>query len=237
MVSSDQKLRRWKRTLGYTVSSGDYDLLLKEQEGVCAICGSPPVLVRNQHSRYRASLQLDHDHGSGLVRGLLCPTCNRLLGQYENQQPKYEDYLMNQIDRPSRDLMLMKIAEVNAERSTCLRAKVGAVISRGARVISSGYVGAPSGLPQCDEVGCDPGFEGGCRRTTHAEVNAITWAAREGIATLGCVLTTTYSPCKPCCKAIINSGIRRVVYRDTYRDVTGLVLLKSSGVEVVQIGI
>jgi len=138
------------------------------------------------------------------------------------------------IDRIDRDEMMMRIAAVVSQRGTCERASVGAVIALDGRIISSGYVGAPSGLPHCREVGCDIGDSGGCRRTVHAETNAVAFAARAGIPTAGSTIYVTHSPCRECAKIILNAGIERVVYEQPYRDSSGLELLSEAGVEWMQ---
>lgn len=129
--------------------------------------------------------------------------------------------------RISRDTMLMEIAKVVAKRSTCQRLSVGAVVAREGRVVSTGYNGAPSGLPHCS---CDTSQP--CEGTVHAEMGAITFAAREGLRVGGCTLYCTHAPCIDCAKAIINSGIRRVIYETPYRKTEGIELLKSAGVTV-----
>lgn len=139
------------------------------------------------------------------------------------------------IERPDRDEWLMRLAVVVSSRGTCNRAQVGAVISREGRIISTGYVGAPSGLPHCTEIGCAMGESGGCTRTVHAEANAIAFAARYGSVTDGAELHCTHSPCDPCAKSIINAGIRRVVYEHPYRVTEGLDLLHVAGIEIHRI--
>lgn len=128
--------------------------------------------------------------------------------------------------------MLMRIAAVVSLRGTCERASVGAVIARDGRVISTGYVGAPSGLADCLSIGCQIGDDGGCTRTVHAEANAIAFAARFGTSVDGSELYCTHSPCLPCAKLIINAGIRKFVYEIPYRDPSGLGLLGSAGINV-----
>jgi dCMP deaminase len=129
----------------------------------------------------------------------------------------------------------MRLAVVVSTRGTCERASVGAVISREGRIISTGYVGAPAGLPHCISVGCQIGTHGGCDRTVHAEANAIAFAARFGTSTDGSELHCTHAPCLPCAKLIVNSGIRRVHYETAYRDASGLSLLREAKVVVVQL--
>lgn len=129
--------------------------------------------------------------------------------------------------RISRDEMLMRITGIAAMRSTCLRKKVGAVAEREGRVIAIGYGGSPAGTPHCLEVGCllDP-QTGGCIRTQHAEANVIAFAAKHGIELEGCTLWITDSPCLPCAKLILNSGIEKVVYYRDYRVRAGVELLE-----------
>lgn len=136
------------------------------------------------------------------------------------------------IQRPSRDEWLIRLAVVTSTRSTCNRASVGCVIAKDGRIISQGYVGAPSGLPHCTAVGCEPGPDGGCIRTVHAEANAIAFAARFGIPTAGADLYCTHSPCRVCAQLIINAGIDRVVYEHQYRIKDGIYLLEQAGVLV-----
>lgn len=113
----------------------------------------------------------------------------------------------------------------------------GAVLVRGNRLISQGYNGAPSGCPHCDDLGeCEVGPDGGCIRTIHAEANVVAMAARFGISTEGAILYSTSSPCYDCAKLLINSGIKKVVYLEPYRDPKGRELLKARGIEVVRYG-
>ena len=140
--------------------------------------------------------------------------------------------------RITRDEMLMRKAKISALRGTCTRASIGAIISRDGRTISEGYVGSPPGLPHCIEYGCDIEItsqhyenEEHCVRTTHAEMNALLFAARNGIATNGAEMHTTHSPCLTCAKATITAGIRRVVWGESRDDVEDTVkLLGRAGV-------
>src|ERR1700675_2217082 len=98
--------------------------------------------------------------------------------------------MSNSVQRPSWDQYFMTITRQVAERSTCTRAKVGAVIVRDRSILATGYNGAPAGLPHCLDVGClvyksqtpNGDFEENCFRTIHAEINAIAQAARHGVA-------------------------------------------------------
>lgn len=121
--------------------------------------------------------------------------------------------------RPDWDLWLMRQAYVTAQRGSCRRLRVGALIVRDGdhRVISSGYNGAPRGMPDCLEVGCDlrPDLTGrvGCFRTLHAESNALDLCGplREP-HTLYCTVT----PCRNCALRIVQHGITRVVFHQFY---------------------
>ncbi|MBC7314908.1 MAG: cytidine/deoxycytidylate deaminase family protein [Chloroflexi bacterium] len=127
--------------------------------------------------------------------------------------------------RPSWDEYFVEIARQVATRSTCLRRHVGAVIVRDKRILSTGYNGAPRGLPHCDVVGClreKLGIPSGQRqeicRGLHAEQNAIIQAALHGVSIEGGTIYVTHQPCITCAKMIINSGIVRVVCADGYPD-------------------
>lgn len=151
----------------------------------------------------------------------------------------------------SRDETLMGVAELWSAHSTCSRLAVGAVISRDGRSLSSGYNGAPKGLPHCNHsvqvCFCASGnpldyegllrdcpAHGACRTAVHAELNAIAFAAKYGMSTDGAELHTTHQPCLNCAMAIINAGIIRVVYLHPYRDRAGTDLLKAAGVTALK---
>jgi dCMP deaminase len=111
------------------------------------------------------------------------------------------------------------MAEVAAQRATCDRKHVGAVIVVAGSVVSTGYNGAPRGLPHCDDAGHELVEMGGrmsCVRTAHAETNAIAQAARRGVSVEGGTLYTTASCCYDCAKLVINAGIARVVALESY---------------------
>ena len=136
----------------------------------------------------------------------------------------------------------MDIADRVAQRSTCLRRKVGAVAVKDKRIIGTGYNGAPSGLRHCAEAGClrqELGIPSGQRheicRAVHAEQNVLVEAARFGIPLLGAELYCTTLPCLICAKMLVNCGIRRVFYREKYDDQMTLDLFNDAGIELVQI--
>ena len=139
------------------------------------------------------------------------------------------------MQRPSWDQYFMDIAFEVAKRSTCSRAQVGAIIVRDRRILTTGYNGAPAGLPHCSEVGCLM-IEGHCRRTLHAEQNAIIQGALHGVSVAGGTLYVTHQPCITCAKMIINGGIERVVYGGQYPDELAMSFLEQAGVELVRLG-
>ena len=126
--------------------------------------------------------------------------------------------------RPSWDEYFMEIASTVAKRATCDRGRSGCVIVKNRQILVTGYVGSPRGLPHCDEVGHlfkktiheDGTVTNHCVRTVHAEQNAITQAARLGIALEGGTLYCRMTPCRTCAMLIINCGIERVVCEYKY---------------------
>lgn len=128
----------------------------------------------------------------------------------------------------------MSIAGIVSQRSTCGRKAVGAVLALEGRPLSVGYAGPPSGAPHCNSLVC-PDLSVPCVRTIHAEMNAIAFAARKGIAIEGAELYVTLSPCLACAKVIVNSGIKRVYYRELYRLPEGPYFLQYSGIGCEQL--
>lgn len=126
--------------------------------------------------------------------------------------------------RPTWDEYFMRMVDMVGSRGSCDRGRAGCVITRDNRMIATGYVGSPIGLPHCDEAGHEMHtviHEDGtqtrhCIRTAHAEQNAICEAARMGIALLGGTLYCKMTPCYACAKMIINAGIKRVVCAQDY---------------------
>lgn len=129
--------------------------------------------------------------------------------------------------RPTRIETLLHVAALYAERSTCNRLHVGAVIARSGRILATGYNGPPSGMDHCEHEE----WEGPCMLAVHAESNAIAFAARHGVTTDLCELYVTHSPCHNCAKLIINAGIKAVYYSTEFRDLHGIDLLEMAGVE------
>lgn len=126
--------------------------------------------------------------------------------------------------RPSWDEYFIQLSEMIGTRGTCDRGMAGSVIVKNKRILSTGYVGAPVGLPHCDEVGHEmntvidkDGKESRhCIRTAHAEMNAICNAARIAVSVEGGTLYCKMTPCYKCAQSIINSGIVRVVASKDY---------------------
>lgn len=146
------------------------------------------------------------------------------------------------IAKPGFDNIYMNLAVDLAARSHCVRAQVGAVLTKDTRIISIGYNGPPSGTHNCDEewpdTGCARDSRGSCSLALHAEENAILYAARNGSKVEGGTLYTTLSPCIACARLILSSGIKLVIYKDSYAAYKGLPsdegvdFLKRFGVEV-----
>jgi dCMP deaminase len=137
----------------------------------------------------------------------------------------------------------MTITREVAERSTCLRAKVGAVIVRDRSILATGYNGSPAGMPHCLDVGCliyesrtpDGDLEQNCYRNIHAEINAISQAARNGSAIRDADIYITHTPCIHCVKVLINTGVRRIYYGRDYKLHTIGELLRLSRIELIQV--
>lgn len=144
--------------------------------------------------------------------------------------------------RPNWDRYFLDLCEAISRRATCDRGRCGCVIVKDKRIMTTGYVGAPSGLPHCYEAGHDMrkmiGDNGKitqhCVRTLHAEQNAIIQAARFGIPLQGSTLYCKMTPCRTCAMMIINAGIKRVVCEKRYHaDADTIELFKQAGVKLV----
>jgi dCMP deaminase len=126
--------------------------------------------------------------------------------------------------RPDWDQYFFGVMDAVAKRATCDRGRSGCVITKENRIIATGYVGAPPGLPHCDEVGHefmerinpDGSKSTHCIRTAHAEENTIVHAARFGVSLKGATLYCNMTPCYTCAKMIITAGIERIVMRNDY---------------------
>ncbi|HHT9132159.1 MAG TPA: deoxycytidylate deaminase [Candidatus Tripitaka californicus] len=141
--------------------------------------------------------------------------------------------------RPTWDEYFLKITREVAQRSTCLRRQVGALLVLDKRILATGYNGAPKGLAHCLDIGClreklgiPPGERQELCRGLHAEMNALLQAASYGIQIGGATLYTTNHPCITCAKMLINCGVRRIVALDDYPDGLSKDILKEAGVRV-----
>ncbi len=141
--------------------------------------------------------------------------------------------------RPGWDEYFMEIARVVAQRATCLRRKVGSLVVRDRRVLSTGYNGAPSGLAHCLDSGClrdqlniPSGERHELCRGLHAEQNAIIQAAVHGVTIKGGTIYITHQPCAFCAKMIINAGIVKVIFAGTYPDQLARDLFAEAGIDL-----
>jgi dCMP deaminase len=147
--------------------------------------------------------------------------------------------------RPDWRTYWLGILDKVAERSTCDRGMIGAIlIDDDQQIIATGYAGAPKGLSHCSEAGHlirkvtyeDGSVHEHCVRTAHAERNAIVQAAKRGVSVKGATLYCTMEPCLSCATDIINAGIRKVIAKNGYH---GAALTRkwfnAAGVELVTI--
>jgi dCMP deaminase len=143
---------------------------------------------------------------------------------------------------PDFDDIFMDLATNLARRSHCIKAQVGAVLTKDTRIISIGYNGPPAGTHNCDEefpgVGCPRDSKGSCSLALHAEENAILYAVKNGSAIEGATLYVTLSPCIACARIIYSMKISKVVFMHSYAAYKGLPVdegvefLRRFGVEV-----
>jgi dCMP deaminase len=135
--------------------------------------------------------------------------------------------------RDSWDKYFLNIASSVATRATCDRKHVGAVIVKDKTILSTGYNGSVKGTQHCDEIG-HMMEHSHCVRVVHAEMNAIVQAAKNGVAIDGSSIYVTCYPCWLCFKMIANSGIKRVVFSESYRDNPDVQALSQQiGIELV----
>ena len=141
--------------------------------------------------------------------------------------------------RPNWDEYFLSIAFLVSKRSTCLRRKVGAVLVKDKRILSTGYNGAPAGLLHCLDIGClreelriPSGERHELCRATHGEQNAIVQAAAVGVSIKGSVIYSTTHPCILCTKLIINAGINEIVIVDGYPDKMSMEFFDKAGISV-----
>ena len=148
------------------------------------------------------------------------------------------------MSKPSFDEIYMELAENLAKRSHCVKAQVGAVLTKDTRIVSLGYNGPPAGTHNCDlewpKDGCPRDSKGSCSLSLHAEQNAILYASKNNVVMEGSTLYVTLSPCISCARVIYTMGIKKVFYLNSYADFKGLKsdegvdFLQKFGVEVVR---
>jgi dCMP deaminase len=146
--------------------------------------------------------------------------------------------------RPKFDDIFMDLAKNLAKRSHCIKAQVGAVLTKDTRIISIGYNGPPAGTHNCDdefpEQGCPRDSKGSCSLALHAEQNAILYASKNGASLENTTLYVTLSPCIACARVIYTMKIKKVLFLDSYAQYKGLAVdegvefLRKFGVEVEQ---
>ena len=134
----------------------------------------------------------------------------------------------------------MDVAERFAKLSSARRLHVGAIVVKDDRIISIGYNGMPSGWDNnCEDEIRYPDAEGVTLKTKpevlHAETNCIAKLAKSNESGLGATMFITHAPCLDCAKLIYQSGIGSVLYRNSYRDTSGVTFLEKSGIQVTQV--
>ena len=146
---------------------------------------------------------------------------------------------INKKPRPGWDEYFLSIANLVSHRSTCLRRKVGAVLVKNKRILSTGYNGAPSNIKHCEKTGCmrkDFNIPSGERhelcRGLHAEQNALLQAALHGVSVEGAKMYATTQPCIICAKMLINAGIKEIVISGRYPDKLARDFLKEAKIKV-----
>jgi len=157
----------------------------------------------------------------------------------------FDDINLNKMEdkRPSWDEYFASITKQVATRATCLRRKVGAIIVKDKRILTTGYNGAPMGVKNClerglclrEELKVPSGQRHEICRGLHAEQNAIIQAAYHGINIKDSVIYCTNQPCVQCAKMIINSGIKKIYYFNDYPDELAQQLLNEAGVELLKL--
>lgn len=146
-------------------------------------------------------------------------------------------------ERLSWHQYFMTITRQVAERSTCNRAKVGAVIVRDKNILATGYNGAPAGMPHCIDVGCliyqsktpNGDTEENCFRTIHAEMNAIAQAAKNGSSIKDASIYITHTPCIHCLKVLVNTCIKNIYYEIPYKLHTLEEILRTTHVQLEKV--
>jgi len=145
------------------------------------------------------------------------------------------------MERPDWDEYFMEMAELAATRATCLRRKVGAVLVKNKKVLATGYNGAPMDIEHCETAGClreEMNVPSGERheicRGVHAEQNLVAQAAIHGVKTEDSTVYCTHQPCIICTKILINAGVNKIYFKNSYSDEFAEKLLDQSNVEFIK---
>ena len=143
------------------------------------------------------------------------------------------------VNRPDLDRYFMSIAKCVAERSTCLRHKIGAVLVYNKRIVATGYNGAPTGMIHCCTTGClrdklniPSGEQAQVCRAVHAEQNAILQAVGAGASLVAASLYCTHHPCIICAKLLTQVGVSMIIYETPYADRLSAEFLAEAGIAV-----
>jgi dCMP deaminase len=146
--------------------------------------------------------------------------------------------------RPSLNKIFMQTAELFAQRSTCIRVQVGSILVKNNKIIATGYNGSTKNHIHCTDYFKDivdinskefksRHLQFSEEYELHSEINVLLFCAKEGISTNGTTIYITLSPCLSCAKAILVSGIIKVIYKDDYdRDLRGISFLQENGIIV-----
>jgi dCMP deaminase len=151
---------------------------------------------------------------------------------------------MEKVAKPDFNDIFMDLAVNLAKRSHCIKAQVGAVLTKDTRIISIGYNGPPAGTHNCDEefpeTGCERDSKGSCSLALHAEQNAILYASKNGMSVEGATIYVTLSPCIACARIIFSMKIKKVFFLHSYAKYKGIAkdegveFLRKFGVEVIE---
>lgn len=143
-------------------------------------------------------------------------------------------YEIKGLEKREKASLYLDLIQRIAQESYCVRLQVGALIEKDGNIISFGYNGRVSGAPNVCEIEVE-GSLISLDEVLHAESNAITKACKSTISTEGATLYCTHACCVHCAKLIVQSGIKRFIYIEGYKDSSGINFLKACGVEVFQV--
>jgi len=145
------------------------------------------------------------------------------------------------LERPDWNEYFMEMAELAAKRATCLRRKVGAVLVKNKKVLATGYNGAPMNIEHCESTGClrekmevPSGERHEICRGVHAEQNLVAQAAIHGVKTEDSIVYCTHQPCIICTKILINAGVKKIYFKNSYSDKFAEKLLNQSNVKFIK---